>query len=278
MSESSSKPQDGEEAVGHRWPTTSRTRSVTAAEPDLVAVVEHLVDTPAPLTLVPLLEPRSRMNQASPSRTISAWRRLTVESASSTSHSGARPMMTGSSPTATREPSPSTSAARGQAAGALAHLDDQGELALLEVGVLEQLDLDRTEEAVAAVAGVLAHGLFEFAYERVGEGLEAFRVDLAQRDDGVVGRDGAAHRHRAVGVDLTRRGDGRVRRAEARHERLSRTPLRRGARADARPAAVPWSAERLVPRCRAARRMGTRSRTACERVHKSRPPRSFKHV
>src|SRR5207248_121180 len=57
----------------------------------------RLVRTWAPLTRVPLVDPRSTTTTSGPSRRSSAWRRLTFASSTTMAHSGRRPITSGPS-------------------------------------------------------------------------------------------------------------------------------------------------------------------------------------
>jgi hypothetical protein len=66
---------------------------------------------PIPFTLVPLVEPRSTTTKLRPDGRISAWRRLTLPSLTTTVHSGWRPNETTWVVSGNRSPEGSTSAA-----------------------------------------------------------------------------------------------------------------------------------------------------------------------
>ena len=117
--------------------------------------------------------------------------------------SGMRPTLMTCSPSTTRSPVGRTRLPAPLPPSALAHAGFDLEGTRVHPIVLDELDLDRTEERVALVAGVLTRGVAQLAQQGVVDLGEVLVVLLAQRDGEVVRDDRAAsHVDRTVVVHL----------------------------------------------------------------------------
>ena len=92
-----------------------------------------------------------------------------------------------------------------RAVGPVDAFDDRGvdrEIADAGVRVGDELDLDRTDEAVVGLARVLTDRVGELADQRIVEALEPGEVGFGHVHGEVVGDDGAADAERAARVEL----------------------------------------------------------------------------
>ena len=145
-----------------------------------------------PLTLVPLVDPRSTITKALPLGRISVCLRLTLASGRAMVQSGRRPMVTSRSLSVTRSPDGSTSGRPERRRRPRA----DGEVTVKRPGLrllsTVMVDTNRAHEVEALGAGVFAGGLAQLVVERLVDVGEAGVILGAELEAEVVGHDAPA--------------------------------------------------------------------------------------